>query len=246
VSRNTLVGWDSDLGTPTTFVLMRHGETTHTRERRFSGGTGRGGDPELTDLGLWQAARAGEHLARIADDPGTHHASHPAIDVIVASPMARTRATAQIVGERLGLPVDVVEGVAECDFGVWDGLTYDEVTRGWPEELTRWFASTDHAPPGGESFEQVQRRVAQVRQDLLATYRGATILVVTHVTPIKSFVRQTLAAPTPSLFRMELAPASFSSIASFVDGVESLRFFNDTSHLRGAGAPMSDHREGHS
>jgi probable phosphoglycerate mutase len=112
--------------------------------------------------------------------------------------------------------------------------------------LSRWFASTSVAPPGGESFDDVQHRIATVKDRLLKAYAGATVLVVTHVTPIKSFVRQALTAPTPALFRMELAPASFTSVASFADGVESLRFFNDTSHLRGGARVDAPHAEGRS
>lgn len=245
MSGNRLVGWAGDLGSPTTFVLLRHGETPHTAERRFSGGTGRGGDPGLNDRGRWQSQRAADQLARIAGEPGTHHAAHPAIDVVLTSPMLRTRQTAGVVADRLGLDVEVAAGFAECDFGAWDGLTYAEVSEQYPAELAAWFASTDHAPPGGESFDQVQVRVESARDDVVARYAGQTVLVVTHVTPIKSAVRLALGAPTDALYRMELSPTSFTSVMWFPDGVASLRFFNDTAHLRGVPQVGSaDHREG--
>jgi probable phosphoglycerate mutase len=233
VARNTLVGWAPDLGTPTTFVLLRHGETAHTAERRFSGGTGRGGDPDLSERGRWQASRAAEQLARLAADPGTHHAAHPPIDAVLASPMVRTRSTAGIVAERLGLAVETAPGFTECDFGVWDGRTFGEVAASDPDALDAWFASTAQPPPEGESFDQVQDRVRAARDEVLARYAGRTVLVVTHVTPIKSMVRLALGAPTEALYRMELAPCSFTSAVWFSDGVASLRFFNDTAHLRG-------------
>jgi probable phosphoglycerate mutase len=244
VARNTLVGWAPDLGTPTTFVLLRHGETPHTVDRRFSGGTGRGGDPELNDRGRWQAQRAADHLARIADEPGTHHAAHPAIDTVIASPMQRTRETAAIVAERLGLPVTLAAGFTECDFGAWDGLTFAEVSERDPDGLAQWFASTSQAPPEGESFDQVQHRVEAARDDVLAQHAGRTVLVVTHVTPIKSMVRLALDAPTDALYRMELSPCSFTSAMWFADGVASLRFFNDTAHLRGVAHAAPGHLEG--
>ena len=243
--RNVLVGWAPDLGDPTTFVMLRHGETEHTRQRRFSGGRPDGGGPELNELGRWQAAMAADHLARLADDPGTHHAAHPPIDVVVASPMARTVQTASIVADRLGVGVETHAGFVECDFGAWEGLTLDEVRQRHPDDLDAWFASTEAPPTSGESFEAVQQRVRFARDDVLRSHRGSTVLVVTHVTPTKSMVRLALDAPTTALYRMELAPASFTSVMWFADDVASLRFFNDTAHLRGRrGHGATSHLEG--
>ena len=237
---NVIVGWAEDLGTSTTFVLLRHGETAHTAERRFSGGTGRGGNPVLNDRGRSQAARAAEQLVRVAGEPGTHHAPHPPIDVVLASPMARTLETASIVAEALGLPVSKAAGFRECDFGLWDGLTYDQVRREHGVGLSEWFSSTEVAPPGGESFAQVQDRITAARDEVVREYAGRTVLVVTHVTPIKSMVRLALGAPTEALYRMELAPCSLSSIEWYSDGAVSLRFFNDTAHLSGlSGRPIT-------
>lgn len=232
MARNTLVGWAADLGAPTTLVLLRHGETEHTRERRFSGGSGRGGDPDLTAYGRTQAERAAERLQEwSAQRAPSGRSARPAIDAIVSSPMLRTTTTAQIVAERCGLDVSVDEGFTECDFGAWDGLTYEEVGAGWRGELDAWFASTASPPVDGESFDQVQTRIEGAVTSLLQRYAGRTVLVVTHVTPIKSIVRHTLAAPTDALFRLELSPASLSAVEFFADGVASVRFVNDAHHL---------------
>ena len=81
----------------------------------------------------------------------------------------------------------------------------------------------------------MQERIRRARDHVIQRHLGRTVLVVTHVTPIKSMVRLVLDAPTDALYRMELAPASLSSVRWFADGVASLRFFNDTSHLHGLG-----------
>ncbi|SCE01787.1 probable phosphoglycerate mutase [Streptomyces sp. DpondAA-F4a] len=100
-------------------------------------------------------------------------------------------------------------------------------------DLSAWLASPDAAPTGGgESFAEVAERVAATRDRLIAAYAGRTALLVTHVTPIKTLVRLALGAPPESLFRMELAPASVSTVAYYADGNPSLRLLNDTSHLR--------------
>ncbi|MGW2597569.1 bifunctional RNase H/acid phosphatase [Streptomyces klenkii] len=216
------VGWaaPADLGTPTTFVLMRHGETALTPQKRFSGSGG--SDPELSPVGLQQAERAGAALA-----------ARGTIQAVVSSPMRRCRETAGAVAARLGLEVRVEDGLREADFGAWEGLTFAEVRERWPDDLDAWLASSKAAPTGGgESFAAVARRTALTRDKLLARYAGRTVLLVTHVTPVKTLVRLALSAPPESLFRMELSAASVSAVAYYADGNASLRLLNDTSHLR--------------
>ncbi|WP_431961215.1 bifunctional RNase H/acid phosphatase [Actinacidiphila sp. bgisy160] len=214
------VGWAAaaDLGTPTTFVLLRHGETPLTAEKRFSGS---GDDPELSEKGRWQAQRVADALA-----------ARGTVQAVVSSPLARCRQTARTVADRLGLDVRVEEGLRETDFGAWEGLTFAEVKERHPAELDAWLGSAKAAPPGGESFAAVARRVSLARDKLIARYAGRTVLVVTHVTPIKTLVRLALGAPPESLFRMELSAAALSAVAYYGDGNASLRLLNDTSHLR--------------
>ncbi|WP_326811789.1 bifunctional RNase H/acid phosphatase [Streptomyces scopuliridis] len=216
------VGWGSsaDLGAPVTFVLLRHGETALTPEKRFSGSGG--SDPELSAAGRRQAEAVAASLA-----------ARGTIQEIVSSPLRRCRETAGTVAARLGLDVTVEEGLRETDFGAWEGLTFAEVRERYPDDLSAWLASPDVAPTGGgESFTAVGRRVAAVRDRLLERYRGRTVLVVTHVTPVKTLVRLALGAPPESLFRMELSAASLSAVAYYADGNASVRLLNDTSHLR--------------
>ncbi|MFF0672235.1 bifunctional RNase H/acid phosphatase [Streptomyces tendae] len=214
-------GWGPpDMGAPATFVLLRHGETPLTPQKRFSGSGG--SDPSLSPVGREQAERVAESLAR----RGT-------IEAIVASPLARTRETAGIVAARLGLAVTVEEGLRETDFGAWEGLTFGEVRDRHPADLDAWLASPDAEPTGGgESFAATATRIAATRDKLVAAYAGRTVLLVSHVTPIKTFLRLALGAPPESLFRMELSAASLSAVAYYADGGASVRLFNETSHLR--------------
>ncbi|WP_346776775.1 bifunctional RNase H/acid phosphatase [Streptomyces sp. HNM0574] len=213
-------GWGPDLGPPTTFVLLRHGETVLTPEKRFSGSGG--SDPELSAVGQRQALAAAEALA----ERGT-------IQAIVTSPLQRCRQTAQAIADRTGLPVRTEDGLRETDFGAWEGLTFAEVREQYPDDLGAWLASPEAEPTGGgESFAAVARRVSVARDKLLARYPGKTVLVVTHVTPVKTLARLALGAPAESLFRMELSAASLSAIAYYADGNASLRLLNDTGHLR--------------
>jgi len=217
------VGWGrADLGTPTTFVLLRHGETALTPEKRFSGSGG--SDPALSERGLDQADRTAAGLAARSGARG-------GIQAVVSSPLLRCRQTAQAVADRLGLQVRIEEGLRETDFGAFEGLTFAEAKERHPAELDAWLASARNAPPGGESFAAVARRVAVSRDKLLARFPGKTVLVVSHVTPVKTLVRMALGAPPESLFRMELSAASLSEIQYYADGNASLRLLNDTSYL---------------
>jgi probable phosphoglycerate mutase len=147
---------------------------------------------------------------------------------VVASPLRRTRETAAVVAAALGHEVRVEDGLRECAFGEWEGLTFAEVEEGWPDELAAWLGSTAVTPPGGESFDEVAARVRRTRDRLIARHPGRALLLVTHVTPIKTLVRLALDAPAQALFRMELAPASLTTVAWFGDGNASLRAFNET------------------
>jgi probable phosphoglycerate mutase len=207
-------GWSPD-APATTLVLVRHGATAHTLDKRFSSGLG-GANPGINDEGRAQVRATADWLAPLADG----------IDVVIASPVRRTHESAEILGARLGRPVLTEEGLAEMEFGAWDGLTFAEIQDRYPDELDRWLGSLDEAPGGGESFRVLEKRVLASLERLLSEYAGRTVLAVSHVTPIKVLVAHALGAPLDSVYRMELAPASVSVLSFFADGHASLRMFN--------------------
>lgn len=212
--KNPLVGWKSGLdGAPTTIILLRHGVTESTDRKLFCGSGG--ADPGLTSTGEEQAQRAASWIA-----------SHGGADAIVASPLQRTRETASFVSRELGLDVELEAGIAEAAFGEWDGFSFPEVMERWPDELDQWLGSTAIAPPGGEPFDSVYERVTAARDRLIEKYAGKTVVAVSHVTPIKMMVRLALDAPMPVIYKMELAPASITTISWWPDGTPSLRNFS--------------------
>jgi probable phosphoglycerate mutase len=202
-------------GEPAVTLLLRHGQTPMSVQKRYAGRT----DVPLTEAGLAQAAAAAKRLASAG------------IDAIVASPLQRTVQTAEAVAAVTGLPVATDEGFRETDFGDWDGLTFAEVRERWPSEMTAWLADPQLAPPGGESFTEVSERVTAALDRLLAGRDGQRILIVSHVTPIKTLVAAALLAPPPALYRMHLDVAALCEIDWYADGPAVLRSFNDTAHL---------------
>jgi len=213
-ARNPMLGWSGLLGEPTTIVFVRHGETRHTAAKKFSGPGG--DDPGLNDDGWEQALRAGAALA--ADDAR--------YDAILSSPMQRTRDTASAISESLGLEIVIEDGFREMAFGDWDGYTLTEVEERWTDQLEAWLSSFDYAPPGGESMAEVQDRVELALRQTLKTYTGQTIVVVSHVNPIKLCVRYCLDAPLTVVNKMLLAPASLTTMSFYESGASALRQFS--------------------
>jgi broad specificity phosphatase PhoE/ribonuclease HI len=214
-------GWSPPGGPPTTLVLVRHGVTEHTVGKRFSGGMA-SSNPGLSAEGREQVRATAAWLKPIADR----------VDAVISSPVRRTLESAEILAEALGRELDVEPGFAEMEFGTWDGLTFAEVAEKFPEELDAWLGALDVSPGGGESFREVEARVMAGLDRVLAEHTGRTVVVVTHVTPIKTLVTHALQAPLESVYRMELSPASVTVLSFFsggLDGTEqmaSLRLYN--------------------
>ena len=215
-------GWSSsrDEFQTTDVVLLRHGDTKLTPERRFSGvGSG---DPGLSAAGRDQARQAADS-AQLRGRPFTE---------ILTSPMVRCQETAQIVATALGIPVSIDQSLREMDFGLWEELTFDEVHERYPDDLQRWKESAWASPTGStDTFAAVLDRMRIAAENFAARYAGASVVAVTHVTPVKALVADALGAPPSALFRMELSSACFSRI-TYAGGEACVRLFNDTSHLR--------------
>jgi ribonuclease H / adenosylcobalamin/alpha-ribazole phosphatase len=209
-------GWGPSQRKATTTLLLRHGQTALSIERRFAGR----GEIPLTEVGRQQAAAA---AVRIAARGG--------IDLVICSPLSRARRTAEVVADATGAALLVDDDLAETDFGEWEGMTFAEVMARWPEEMAAWMANADVAPPGGESLASAGRRALAALDRMLAAHALKTAVVVSHVTPIKTIVCRALLAPPAALFRIHLDVASLSEVDWFADGPALVRYLNDTAHL---------------
>ncbi|WP_290713124.1 MULTISPECIES: histidine phosphatase family protein [Gordonia] len=200
----------------TRLVLLRHGQTALSVDRRYSGRD----DVALTEIGIDQAARA---AGRLANWP---------IAAIVTSPLRRARQSAAPLAAATGLPVTVDEGLIETDFGQWEGLTFTEASQRDPELHRAWLRDATVEPPGGESFAAAERRIADARAAIVADHPGQVVVLVTHVTPIKSMLRVAMHVGPELLYGLHLDLASVSVVEFFGDGGSVGRLVNDTSHLR--------------
>ena len=203
----------SALGDPTTLFLLRHGETPLTAARKFSG---RGGaDPGLTDSGRRQAERAASVLV---DRLGATR-----LAAVIASPLLRTRQTAQAVADRLGVAVETDDDLEEVAFGEWDGLGFREARDLDPAFFDAWLADPTVAPPGGESLAAMAERVERARQRTVERFDSDTVLLVAHAMVVKTIVASAVGGPLEAAHRVDIQPASLAEVAYWSDGRPSLR-----------------------
>lgn len=211
----------------TTIILVRHGRTILTESHRISG---RGGeDPQLSEAGIEDAQAVAEELTKVSHTGPYAKVLKPS--VVVSSPIARTRETASIVATRLGIPVEINEDIAEISFGEWDGHTNQEVAENWPDHYEQWRGDVKISPPGGESLEEFDVRVQNGLADILEQYEGKTVIVVSHVMPIRGFLKSALQAGWPAYWRTSVAPCSMSIIRFWGNEAAEITVVNQTNHL---------------
>ncbi|HSP70967.1 MAG TPA: histidine phosphatase family protein [Gaiellaceae bacterium] len=151
----------------TTILLVRHGETDWNRERRWQGHA----DPPLNAAGRRQAEQLAELL--VADPPSA----------VYSSDLTRARETAEIVADRLSLPLFLDPRLREADVGEWSGLTAPQIEERYPEGVARRLAGGtgwDH----GETYEQLRERVLEALHEIAAANDGRAVLIVTHGGPM--------------------------------------------------------------
>jgi probable phosphoglycerate mutase len=153
------------LNEPTRIIAIRHGQTAWNAETRMQGQL----DTALDARGRWQA----EQLANaLHDEP---------IDAIVSSDLARAMQTALPLARCLGLHVRADPALRERSFGVFQGFTYAQIARHWPEGTARWRArDAQFGPERGERLDRFYQRVTHAAQRLALEFAGRSVVWVTH------------------------------------------------------------------
>jgi probable phosphoglycerate mutase len=211
----------------TTVILVRHGRTSLTESHKLSG---RGGeDPQLSELGREDANKVAVELAKVGKS--STFAKLQAPTAVVSSPIARTRETAEVIAQQLGLAVAIEDDIAEIAFGEWDGHTNQEVAARWPEQYNAWRGDVQIAPPGGESLEEFDQRVQRGRERILSEYEGQTVVVVSHVMPIRGFLKAATVADWPIYWRASVAPCSITILRFWGEEAAEITVVNHTTHL---------------
>ena len=164
----------------TSVILIRHGITDYPGDKIYDETAG----PGLNAKGRDEALQAGRWIKGLG-----------AAGLFV-SPAVRTRETVAPVAEALDLEANVDPALIERSFGVWEGLTFGEIEERYPGGLKLWKTDpVSYAPEGGESILDVEKRVSEFCRRVLELYSGKTVVVVTHMGPIRVAVSAALAIP---------------------------------------------------
>lgn len=211
---------EPDRGEPVRVILVRHGVTDFTVSGRLDG---RGGaDPSLNAEGMAQAAAAARAIVPLVD---------PVRTVVVTSSLARARQTGGIIAEALALDAVVDADWDEQNFGDWDGAAMPDLMANHDTELSAFRTDTGYARPGGESHDQLRRRVLEAFGR--AKSLGGTVVVATHRKPVLVVLAEVLALPHARFWALATAPASLTAIQLWRDGTTQVAFVNRTAHLAG-------------
>jgi broad specificity phosphatase PhoE len=207
---------DSTSQKPLRFFLVRHGETAENARMRYLGTR----DEPLTENGMRQALQVADALSQLP------------IAAIISSPMRRAADTAAPIQKACGVELRLDRRLAEGSFGRWEGLSRAEVLDlGNPdaELLARWESDPSCAPPGGESINDVQKRVIRLVEELKEEFAGSSVVLVSHVGPIKALLAAALGVSPQASRRLFLDPGTISVIEWSPHPL--LRLFNSHAHL---------------
>jgi broad specificity phosphatase PhoE len=197
--------------------VVRHGVTDWARERRFAG---------WQDIPLSEAGR--RQCEAVA---GALEAAIPA--AVCASPLERTRVSAEIIAKphRLGVALDAA--FREMGFGQWEGLTREEVAIRFPGEWETWRTAPERfAAPGGEALPAVAERVAGGLAELRAEHEGATAILVTHAIVSRLIVLGALGLGPARLWAVDSTPAGITEL-EYRDDWVTVHRMNTLAHLDG-------------
>jgi len=199
-----------------TLYFLRHGQTAFSRENAFCGST----DPELTHAGL-----------EMAQAFATAYRSTP-WSAIFSSPMQRTRATAKPLCEGLGMELELRDGLKEINYGKWEGLTVETVSRDYHDDYIRWSADPAWYPPnGGELAVAIASRAMLVIEEIKQRYSSGNVLIVSHKATIRIMLCSLLGIDV-GRFRYRLGcPVGSVSIVEFGSHGPLLHALADRTHL---------------
>ena len=211
----------------TQFLIVRHGQTDWNVERRIQGWR----DIDLNDNGLQQARRLAQYLSQ------SDNAYSP-IHAIYSSDLSRARQTAQAVADELQLPLTVTQGVRERNYGILEGVPFDQMHEHHPEVAAVWRArDPDGIIPEGETLRTVHTRVTQTLEELASKHQGQRVMVVTHGGAMDVIWRAATGEPLETPRKTVFLNASINRIAIKVNGDAfewKLLDWGDVRHLEDA------------
>jgi broad specificity phosphatase PhoE len=200
-------------------LLIRHGQSDFDSKDFRTSPRGKQWDPRLSDVGREQAKALAARLV-LMDPPAA----------VVTSPFRRCLETIRPYAQRAGISPATDEAVGEVFIGEWEGLSFEEIVSG-DEELARRFRDSEpmfSLAPGGESGEELRRRVVPAVEAILKRSPRGSVVVVTHGGVINAYLGHLLGVEEDMFFLPENASIN---IVLADEGRRRMRFLNDTRHV---------------
>jgi len=199
----------------TRVILVRHGKTNWNGRGRYQGQT----DVPLSEEGLMQAELLAENF----------NYGHPT--AIYSSDLARAKKTADKIADKFGLTVILEPAFREINFGEWEGLSYEEIGRRWPEEYSKFFRATDEVKiPGGETVGELQARAVAALNRLVLRHDGEEFAIVAHGGVLRAIIGYALHIPLKYFWSLRQYNTAVS-IITFADDQWNAELINSTAHL---------------
>ena len=201
----------------TRIILVRHGQTEWNRVERFRGRA----DVPLNETGLAQAEATGKRVA-----------SEWQPVAVYTSPLSRSVKTAESIAKHYDLKVQIHPGLADIDYGEWQGLSPEEASQRWPEEIDAWYNHPHLARiPGGETLDDLRARLMQTVNELATRHTGETIVLVGHTVINRIILLGILGLGNDRFWRIKQDTCAINVFEAEA-GDFVLVSLNDTCHLR--------------
>ncbi|RJQ15050.1 MAG: histidine phosphatase family protein [Nitrospiraceae bacterium] len=195
----------------TKIYLIRHGETEGAEVRRYKGHI----DVPLSVNGIGQMKRLAEYLvgATLCGCPGQAHSSAPAgkeklLNAVYCSDLSRAVKSAEIIAGPHGIKPVIMPELRERNFGIWEGMTFDEIKEKHPDEFNAWASNPlQHSPMSGESTVELRDRAVKALEKIMEDERSKmgdkTIAIVAHGGINRIILCELLGIPLENIFRVE-------------------------------------------
>jgi alpha-ribazole phosphatase len=182
----------------TKIYLIRHGETEDADSRRYKGHI----DVPLSDNGITQVKRLSDYMAQ--NRSILSKGSSNGLDAVYCSGLSRAVKSAEIISEPFSLQPIIENGLKERNFGVWEGMTFDEIRERWPEAFNAWAENpVKFSPMKGESTLEVRDRGMNAFNDIVSRHNGKSIAIVAHGGINRAILCELLGIPLENIFRIE-------------------------------------------
>jgi alpha-ribazole phosphatase/probable phosphoglycerate mutase len=206
----------------TTLYLVRHGETEGSEVKRYKGSI----DVPLSEKGIEQITKLAQHMANRLNGSNSLNG----LKAVYCSPLIRALKSAEIFAEPYGLKPIVIPDLRERSFGIWEGMSFNEIKDMYPEEFDAWAGNPlKYSPMGGESTIEVRDRVIRVLGNILSNHNEERIAIVAHGGVNRIILCHIIGIPLDNIFRIEQDFAAIN-IIEFHDKYPVVKLLNGVFH----------------